>query len=214
MNRGTRKAHWDRVWSEKDENGTSWFQHRPGLSLELIEAAGVRPDEAVIDVGGGASRLVDHLLDAGFTDLAVLDIAAAGLARARRRLGDRAAGVDWIECDVTAFRSRRRYRLWHDRAVFHFLRDARDRARYVAAMDRALAPDGQAVIATFAPDGPLRCSGLDTERYSGGGLAAELGPDWALVEEREEVHRTPAGGEQLFGYYRFARAPDRPSESR
>ena len=208
-----RKAHWERVWAEKDETTTSWYQEYPAVSLGLIARAGIGPGDAVIDVGGGASRLVDYLLDAGYADVTVLDVSAAGLARARRRLGGRAATVRWIECDVTAFRPARRYRLWHDRAVFHFLRDAPDRARYVEALDRALAPDGQAVIATFGPDGPLKCSGLDTVRYSARELAAELGAHWALLEEQAELHRTPAGGEQRFGYCRFARVPERRSES-
>lgn len=202
---GQRKAHWEKVWSEQDETATSWFQAAPDVSLELIARAGVRAVDAVIDVGGGASRLVDHLLERGFTDLSVLDVSAAGLARARQRLGERANGVNWIEADVTAFDPRRRYRLWHDRAVFHFLCDAADRAAYLAAMDAALAADGQAVIATFAPDGPLKCSGLNTLRYSAAALAAELGPGWRLLEARNERHRTPAGREQRFGYCRFDR---------
>jgi hypothetical protein len=202
-----RKAHWERAWSLKNETETSWFQTAPELSLELIAAAGARPDDPLIDVGGGASRLVDHLLDRGFSDLTVLDISAAGLQRARRRLGARAQRVHWIEADVTTFRPQRSYRLWHDRAVFHFLLDAAERARYVAAMDTALTCDGQAVIATFGPDGPLRCSGLDTVRYGADDLAAVIGPGWRLAEQRSEAHRTPAGREQHFGYYRFARAP-------
>ncbi|MEJ2382986.1 MAG: class I SAM-dependent methyltransferase [Xanthomonadales bacterium] len=213
MNEIARKAHWERAWSQKDETETSWFQTAPELSLELIAAAGARPDDPFIDVGGGASRLVDHLLDRGFSDLTVLDISAAGLQRARRRLGARAARVHWIEADVTTFRPQRDYRVWHDRAVFHFLLDAAERARYVAAMDAALASDGQAVIATFGPDGPLRCSGLDTLRYGAADLAAALGSRWRLLEERAEAHRTPTDREQRFGYYRFARAAVRAAET-
>lgn len=209
-----RKAHWERVWIEKDESSTSWFQATPEVSLALIEAAGLQVDDPVIDVGGGASRLVDHLLERGFSDVTVLDISAAGLQRARRRLGGRAEGVRWVETDATRFRPRRTYRLWHDRAVFHFLLDATDRARYVAVMDAALAADGQAVIATFGPDGPLKCSGLDTVRYSADALTAELGPGWCLVEQRAEVHRTPAQREQSFVYCRFARTPVPGPETR
>ena len=209
-----RRTHWERVWSKKDESSTSWFQAAPDVSLDLVERAGVRTADAVIDVGGGASRLVDHLLDRGFADITVLDISAAGLRQAQRRLGDRAGGVHWIEADVTVFRPERAYRLWHDRAVFHFLLDPAERARYLAVMDAALAPDGQAVVATFGPDGPRKCSGLDTVRYSAVELAAEFGPGWRLVDERAEAHRTPAGREQLFGYYRFSRASVRDSETR
>jgi trans-aconitate methyltransferase len=214
MGTGQRKTHWERVWSEKDEATTSWFQAAPLVSLDLIDRSGTQPGDPVIDVGGGASRLVDHLLDRGFTDVTVLDISAAGLQRAQRRLGERAAAVHWIEADATEFRPRRAYRLWHDRAVFHFLLDAADRARYLAVMDQALASDGQAVIATFGPDGPLKCSGLDTVRYSAGELAAELGSRWRLVEQRAEAHRTPLGREQHFGYGRFARAAMRGPETR
>jgi trans-aconitate methyltransferase len=213
MEENGRKAHWERVWSTRDDTATSWYQATPAVSLALIERAGAAPADPLIDVGGGASRLVDGLLDRGFSDLTVLDLSAAALDRARQRLGARAARVTWIEADVTAFRPARRYRLWHDRAVFHFLREAEDRARYVANLDRALAPDGQAVIATFAPDGPTRCSGLDIVRYDAAQLAAQLGPGWVLCEERAERHRTPAGGEQRFGFYRFARAGVPRSES-
>ncbi len=214
MDEQQRKAHWERVWAERDESSTSWFQDRPDVSLGFIERSGLPRGEPLIDVGGGASRLVDHLLELGFTDLTVLDLAAAGLQRAQRRLGARAHRVHWIENDVTCFRPRRTYRLWHDRAVFHFLRDADDRARYVAAMDAALAVNGEAVIATFGPDGPLKCSGLETVRYGANELAAELGPRWRLVEELVEAHRTPAGREQQFGYYRFARGSVQASETR
>ncbi len=214
MSETTRKAHWDRVWSEKDETDTSWFQERPGLSLELIEAAGTRPGDAVIDVGGGASRLVDHLLDRGFGDLTVLDLSAAALAQARHRLGGRAHRVHWLERDATGFRAARRYRLWHDRAVFHFLLEADDRARYRAAMERAVAADGQVIIATFGPDGPMRCSGLPTVRYGAAELEAELGPAWSLLEQRAEIHRTPARREQHFVFCRFGRRPVPGGESR
>jgi SAM-dependent methyltransferase len=209
-----RKTHWERVWSKKDESSTSWFQAAPDVSLDLVGRAGVGAADPVIDVGGGASRLVDQLLDREFADITVLDISAAGLRQAQRRLGDRAGAVHWIEADVTTFRPERAYRLWHDRAVFHFLLDPAERARYLAVLDAALAPDGQAVVATFGPGGPRKCSGLDTMRYSAAELAAEFGPGWRLVEERGEAHRTPAGREQLFGYYRFGRAPVRGSETR
>lgn len=214
MDRQQRKQHWERVWAEREETTTSWFQDRPEVSLGLIERSGVWRDDPLIDVGGGASRLVDHLLQLGFSDLTVLDVSAAGLQRARRRLGTRASAVHWLECDVTAFRPARTYRLWHDRAVFHFLRDPDDRACYLAALDAALTADGQAVIATFGPEGPLKCSGLDTVRYGAAELAAELGSGWRLVEECAETHYTPADRAQQFGYFRFCRAPVRVAETR
>ncbi len=159
-------------------------------------------------MGGGASRLVDCLLDRGFTDLTVLDIAQGALARAQERLGDRARAVRWIEADVTRFEPSERREIWHDRAVFHFLTAARDRAAYRRTMIDSLVPGGHAIIATFGPHGPTRCSGLDVVRYSPADLLAALGPGWELVTEREELHRTPGGVEQQFVYGLFRRSKE------
>lgn len=202
-----RKAHWEKVYRERRPEETSWHQDVPGASLELVANSGVRRSEPVIDVGGGASRLVDHLLALGFTDLSVLDLSARALEQARARLGEAASGVHWIEADITDFSPAREYRLWHDRAVFHFLTDPADRRRYVSTLLQALAPAGQLIVAAFAPDGPTRCSGLDIVRYDAGGLAAELGPGFRLEEERRETHLTPQGREQRFGFFRFRHTP-------
>jgi len=200
-----RKAHWERVYGDKLSEETSWYQAVPALSLELIANSGVGHHEALIDVGGGASRLVDYLLTAGFDDVTVLDVSPRALGQAQARLGSDAARVRWIATDITAFRPERSYRLWHDRAVFHFLIGAEDRARYLAALRQALPPGGHLVLAAFAPDGPPRCSGLDVVRYDAATLAVELGPEFRLIEERREAHRTPLGREQHFGFYRFQR---------
>jgi trans-aconitate methyltransferase len=198
-----RREHWDRVWSTKTPQQVSWYQAEPQISLELIAAAGLAKDAGIIDVGGGASVLVDRLLDLGYSNLAVLDIADAAMQVSRARLGARAAAVEWHAGDVTAFEPTRRYALWHDRAVFHFLTEVEDRRKYVATLRKALQPRGTVVIATFAPDGPPKCSGLDVLRHDEATLGAELGADFRLQESRRETHVAPSKGEQRFIYCRF-----------
>jgi ubiquinone/menaquinone biosynthesis C-methylase UbiE len=200
-----RKEHWEQVYQTKAPDDVSWFQTRPAISLKLIEASGVGKDAGVIDVGGGASVLVDFLLDAGFSKLAVLDISAAALEHARRRLGKRADSEEWLEADVTTFQPARQYGLWHDRAVFHFLTDQADRQKYVQTLKRTLTPGGHVIIATFAIDGPPKCSGLEVARYDAASICAELGTEFHLVEQASEIHTTPWQTEQKFGYFRFAR---------
>jgi SAM-dependent methyltransferase len=200
-----RKQHWESVYTNKSPLEVSWYQTEPRLSLELIAASGVARDAAIIDVGGGASVLVDRLLAAGYTNLSVLDISAQALAHAQRRLGGQAGRVTWLEADITQFVPPQNYHLWHDRAVFHFLTDAADRRRYVEALRHGLVPGGQLIIAAFAIGGPLKCSNLDIAQYDAATLAAELGPEFRLLEERSELHHTPSGKDQRFGYYRFAR---------
>lgn len=200
-----RQAHWNQVYQTKAPDEVSWHQTSPAGSLGLIEAAGIAKDQVVIDVGGGASVLVDCLLDAGFQRPAVLDISAAALAHARQRLGARAGEVEWVVADVTEFIPSRQFALWHDRAVFHFLTDPADRRKYVAAMQRALLPDGHIIIGTFALDGPAKCSGLDVARYDATAIAAELGAGFQLREQRDETHVTPWNTEQRFSFFRFGR---------
>lgn len=205
----SRQAHWDRVYSSKSVTDVSWYEAQPSRSLALIRATGVEPAEAVIDAGGGASLLVDELLEAGYRDLTVLDISAEVLQKLRERLGARAASVTLLHQDVTSFQPPRRYALWHDRAVFHFLVEQTDRERYVDALRRALLPGGHAIIATFGPSGPQRCSGLPTMRYDATALAAEMGSDFKLIESSLDVHRTPWGAEQQFLYCRFDKVEPR-----
>lgn len=183
----------------------SWFQDVPELSLALIDAAEIGPSARVIDVGGGAASLVDHLLDRGFRDLTVLDISNSALDESRRRLGHRASQVEWIEADITAAVPHGRFDLWHDRAVFHFLTDPTQRRAYAEALDACLAPKAHILVATFAEDGPQRCSGLDIVRYSPQLLQSTLGPGLELVTSRNEHHRTPAGAVQSFVYCLFRR---------
>lgn len=199
------RQHWEEVYRTKVEQEVSWFQTEPCLSLGLIHEAGIARQAAIVDVGTGASRLMDRLLAEGFTDLTALDIAEAGLAKSQARLGAAAERVDWVAADVTRWRPPKRYGLWHDRAVFHFLTDAADRAAYRSTLESALGPEGVAIIASFALDGPERCSGLPVQRYSPASLAVELGPGFRLVAQRRESHTTPAGRQQLFQYSVFRR---------
>jgi trans-aconitate methyltransferase len=201
----SRQAHWDKVYGSKSDTEVSWYEAHPKMSLELIRATGAGPADPIIDVGGGASLLVDALLDAAYLDLTVLDISAEVLQKLRTRLGPRAAAVALLQQDVTRFQPARRYALWHDRAVFHFLTQREDRERYVSVLRRALLPMGQLVLATFGPSGPERCSGLAVMRYDANALAAEFGSDFRLIDSSLAVHRTPSGVEQQFMYCRFDR---------
>ncbi len=193
-----RKRHWEDVYAAKQFSEVSWYQEVPATSLRLIEAAGVRRDDAIIDIGGGASTVVDHLLERGFEDLTVLDIAAHALDQARARLGSLSSRVDWKQADVTAFEPHRSYDLWHDRAVLHFLTAEDDRRRYVDVLQRALAPGGHLVLATFGPEGPEKCSGLAVRRYSVDMMAELLGPGFELQLDELDTHETPWGAPQQF----------------
>ncbi|RTM12725.1 MAG: class I SAM-dependent methyltransferase [Bradyrhizobiaceae bacterium] len=200
-----RSSHWDSVYATKGEAEVSWFQDSPTISLDLIRAAAPDHGAAVIDVGGGASRLVDALLQDGYRDVSVLDLSANALDAARKRIGAAAATVDWIVADATTWQPAKTYDVWHDRAAFHFLTDAGDRAAYVERLRSAVAPGGQIIIATFAPDGPEKCSGLPVQRHDSASLLAELGPEFALVETRSEKHHTPWDSTQAFQFSRFQR---------
>ena len=162
-------------------------------------------EAAVIDVGGGGSLFTRRLLEAGFQDLTVLDISPSGLAAARERLGPRVSEVEWVEADVRELDLSRKWDLWHDRAVFHFLTEPTDRAAYRQTLNRAVNPDGQVILATFGPEGPTRCSGLDVRRYSEDLLSDELGPDFSLSDSCLELHTTPGGTTQQFLYTLYRR---------
>ena len=195
------QAHWDRVYATKSVTEVSWYQREPLVSLDLIERVAPVRSAAILDVGGGASTLVDALLARGYTNLSVLDIAAAALAAARKRLGAHAGEVAWLTADVLRHPfAPQRVDVWHDRAVFHFLTDAADRRAYVAQATAAVRPGGHIIIATFAADGPTQCSGLDVCRYSPDTLCAEFGAGFDLVAQAVEEHITPSGGAQRFQY--------------
>jgi 2-polyprenyl-3-methyl-5-hydroxy-6-metoxy-1,4-benzoquinol methylase len=200
-----RLSHWQNVYREKAENQVSWFQETPAISLELIEAVHPKFDSAIIDIGGGASRLVDVLARAGYRDLTLLDVSENAIAVAKTRMGQPAATVKWIVADVTQWDPARRYDLWHDRAAFHFLNDAADRTAYVERLTSALRSGAHAIIGTFAMDGPERCSGLPVVRYDAALLSTTLGNAFAFVKTRPHDHRTPMGGVQRFQFSIFRR---------
>ncbi len=202
-----RKAHWQSVYQKKSPLDVSWYQKEPKLSLGLIHRTGVQSDETIIDVGSGASVLVDYLYKEGFTNLSVLDISANALASAKKRLGDSANGIKWVESDVTEFSPPHQFTLWHDRAVFHFLTDKSDRNNYVKVLKNVLKPNGHLIIATFAIGGPEKCSGLEIVQYDSSRLMVELGEDFELAEAKNEVHITPTNKEQKFRYFRFINKP-------
>jgi SAM-dependent methyltransferase len=203
MSAADRQAHWQNVYTTKGENEVSWFQERPSISLQFIEAAGGGLDAAIIDIGGGASRLVDALLEAGYCNLMVLDLSEAALAASQKRIGPRAASVKWLTADVTTWQPSERYDVWHDRAAFHFLTEEKDRQAYISRLKAALRNGGQAIIGTFAMNGPERCSGLPVMRYDAASLATLLGPDFRLLADRVEEHRTPWAASQIFQFSRF-----------
>jgi 2-polyprenyl-3-methyl-5-hydroxy-6-metoxy-1,4-benzoquinol methylase len=187
-------GHWDEVYSEKDRQDVSWFQNDPRVSLELVHESGIAKDAAIVDVGGGASALGIRLQAEGFTDVTVMDIAVSALDAAREELGFTG---NTVVADVREWRPAGRYRLWHDRAVFHFLTDPEDRAAYRRTMDAAVEPEGWVAISTFAADGPEQCSGLPTARYDADALAAEFA-GWEVVDARREEHHTPWEAVQPF----------------
>ena len=202
--------HWNQVYDARPETALTWFEATPTVSLDLL-ARHLGPGQALIDVGGGASRLVDHLLGLGAGPLAVLDISEAALAASRARLGEAADQVAWMVADITTFCPDQSWWVWHDRAVFHFLTEPADRAAYLAVLDKALEPGGHAIIATFADDGPEKCSGLPVHRYSPEALMAEVerhAPgSFEALEARRHVHMTPKGNRQNFQFSVLRRRP-------
>jgi SAM-dependent methyltransferase len=203
-----RKEHWENVYRNKSSREVSWFQESPVLSLQLIRATDLPLDAPMIDVGGGASRLVDTLCEAGYADISVLDVSAGAIAHVKERLADNACKVQWYVEDVTRFEPPRQFDLWHDRAVFHFLTSETDRNHYLSVLKRALKPGGHLIIMAFALDGPVKCSGLEIVQYDTDKLQAVLGPDYELVETGHETHITPTGNQQKFAYFRFIKSPE------
>lgn len=197
----TPKQHWEEVYQRRSPLEVSWYQQVPDVSLSLIAKSTRGQQAAVIDVGAGASVLVDHLQQAGYRNISVLDISPQALAHARARLGAGASQVHWIEADVTQFVPAQTYDVWHDRAVFHFLTQPADRQRYVTTLKQAINVGGLVIIATFAIGGPDKCSGLDIVQYDAERLTRELGDEFELIETIEEGHNTPSGMLQRFIYF-------------
>jgi SAM-dependent methyltransferase len=199
------QRHWERAWTTKAPDEVSWFEPAPTGSLELIALSGVPRDAGIVDVGGGASRLAGELHRRGYTDLTVADISAAALEEARSGLGPEAEAIDWVEADVRNHDFGRAFDLWHDRALLHFMVEPLDRTAYTGTLERSLRPGGFALLATFGPEGPTRCSGLEVRRYAAGDLAALLGSEFEPVDSRLILHNTPSGTEQQFQYALFRR---------
>ena len=200
-----RRKHWNDTYTAKADDQVSWFQVKPERSLALIAEAAPDRSAPIIDIGGGASRLADTLLALGYSDITVLDIAEAGLARSKARLGAQANKLSWIVADVTEWRPQRRWQVWHDRAVFHFLTEREAQDAYIAALKRGTTTGSSVIVATFALAGPERCSGLPVQRYSPATLAKRLGGEFALYAEDEESHATPFTTTQQFQYAAFRR---------
>lgn len=195
------KSHWETVYRTKRPDEVSWYQRDPATSRELIERVAPDPSSRIVDVGGGASTLVDGLVADGYSDVTVLDLSSIALREARERLGSRAHVVSWVEEDVLTHHFRTpAFDVWHDRAVFHFLTSPADRANYVAQVRRSVNVGGYVLVGTFADDGPTKCSGLPVARYSADALHDEFGPGFRLVESRREEHITPSGTRQSFVY--------------
>lgn len=203
------KDHWEQVYSTKSISGVSWFQEHAQQSVQLIRQAGLARDAGIIDVGGGASTLVDDLLNEGYTNVTVLDLSEAALTASKSRLGHRAGDVSWLVGDITRVELPcHAYAVWHDRAVFHFLTAPAEREAYVQAVLRAVKPGGHVIVATFAEDGPDKCSGLPVMRYSADGLHAEFGAPFTLLQQEREEHHTPFGTVQKFIYCLCRKEPN------
>ena len=195
------KTHWEHIYETKVPTRVSWYQEHAQFSLQYIKNTGIRQTDPIIDVGGGASTLVDDLIAADFQQITVLDVSGAALQLARQRLGARAVHVNWIEADITqADLPHQTYEVWHDRAVFHFLTQPADRRRYIDTVRHAVRVGGHVIVATFAPDGPDHCSGLEVVRYNPESLHSEFGNGFDLVDSTNETHHTPFGTEQKFIY--------------
>lgn len=206
MTNSGRAAHWQTVYESKSESEVSWFQESPSPSLELIALAGAKPTSPVVDIGGGASRLIDALLAAGYADLTVLDLSDAALAVSRARIGAAGDRVDWIVADVTKWQPARNYDIWHDRAAFHFLNASDEQAAYVACVRRAVRIGGHVIIGTFAIDGPEKCSGLPVTRHTADSITALLGAGFTLTDHRRRKHATPWQSVQNFQFSSFIRS--------
>jgi 2-polyprenyl-3-methyl-5-hydroxy-6-metoxy-1,4-benzoquinol methylase len=205
MSDAARQQHWENVYATKGEQEVSWFEQNPSLSLALIKEAGFGSEAVVIDIGGGASHLVDALLTDSQARITVLDLSANALEVARARLSKSAVRVNWVVSDVTAWKPDRAYDVWHDRAAFHFLTEAADQSAYVAVLRAALKPGGVAIIGTFALDGPEKCSGLPVARHDEHSLANILGADFELLSSQRHEHQTPWAAVQRFQFSSFRR---------
>lgn len=196
-----RKAHWDKIYTSKDHKEVSWYQESPSISLALLKQIGVAEDDAIIDIGAGASTLVDALIEQGYEDISILDISDNALDIVKQRLADKADIPKYYTADVTEFSPARQFDVWHDRAVFHFLTQQSDKEKYVQRLSELLKPTGRAIIGTFSLNGPNQCSGLDIEQYDELMIAKLMGTQLELIDSCVDVHTTPGGATQEFMYF-------------
>lgn len=197
--------HWKKIYAEKDTQQVSWYQAKPNESIAWIEELKLEPSAPILDVGGGDSRLVDHLYQQGYQDIRVLDISAQALGNSQKRLGDAAANINWVHSNVLDFRCETPLSLWHDRAAFHFLRDQEERNAYRQIAAESLKSGGYLLIATFSSDGPLKCSGLEIQRYSEEEMQVHFEADFQILKQDRLLHQTPSGGAQEFLFSLFQR---------
>lgn len=202
------KQHWEGVYNTKKPGEVSWYQIDPAVSLDMLASTKISLGQKIIDVGAGASVLVDKLLEQGFKDITVLDISLKAIEYSQERLKENASKIKWIEADITDLEPPEQYDVWHDRAVFHFLTNPQDRKKYVHIMGKAVKAGGHVIIAAFSLDGPLKCSGLDVERYDSRKMERELGSAFELVKAIDEVHKTPWDKEQKFTYCHFKKVKE------
>lgn len=205
----TRKQHWEQVYQNRSDDDVSWYQRHPERSLEYITQCDISKQAPIMDAGGGASRLVDCLLQQGYSDVSVMDIARAPLRLGERRLGAQARRVHWIESDVTQFIPPRRYTLWHDRAVFHFLVEPDKQQAYRRMLERALSEGGHLILAAFAPDGPTMCSNLPIQQHDADSVTALFGQGFELLSVENDIHVTPANKAQSFNWFHLRYRPHR-----
>ncbi|MCA9398677.1 MAG: class I SAM-dependent methyltransferase [Candidatus Omnitrophica bacterium] len=198
-----RKDHWEKVYTQKSPLEVSWYQAHPVISLDLIVSTEIDLSARIIDVGAGASVLVDKLLEAGYKDITVLDISSKAIDHAKERLGNRAEQIMWLITDITEFEPSQQYDLWHDRAVFHFLTDTIDRREYIGVLKKSLKPGGHLILSAFSLEGPPKCSGLQVERYDIEKMQGELGDDFEFIASKRESHATPWQAKQEFIYCHF-----------
>lgn len=205
MSTSTRKAHWEHIYETRSPDEVSWFQPTPQHSLDIIQPLDLPPEAPIIDIGGGDSRLVDHLLELGYQNLTVLDISEAAIQKAQQRLGEKAKQVEWIVEDITVFQPTKQYTLWHDRATFHFLREQSEIERYVSTAAQAIQPGGYLLLGTFSTHGPDRCSGLDVTQYSADSLTDLFREHFEQLDCHTTDHETPSGSAQQFLFCLFMR---------
>lgn len=203
--RSDKSSHWEQVYQTNHPQTVSWFQQEPTISIQLVQNSGVKKTDPIIDVGGGASTLVDCLASRGYTNLTVLDISSAAIGLSRERMGAASSRIAWYTADITSFEPPNVYSLWHDRAVFHFLTKRLEQKKYVEVLKRSVPTNGHVIIATFSVGGPEKCSGLEVVQYDASKLLAVLGDGFQLIEEVGEIHLTPQGREQKFSYFRMMR---------